>query len=141
MPKIDLWLSQNLIIQKKSETMPNEHSTTTLNDAIPGSLATDFIDSLQHQRSRLVIKEVVQEFIDSSALAQRVQGIILDALEADPAREKLKQWTTDIAKTEVNNCVSSKRDKNWNHIIGIGGVIIGVVGVIVAIVALFVKNG
>ncbi len=119
--------------------MPNHQPTTTLNDAIPGSLAGDFLDSLQHQRSRMIIKDVVQEFVDSSAFAQSVESILLKALEADPARCKLKQWTTDIAQTQINTYASSKSEKNWNKIIGFGGFIVGIVGIGVAIVALFVK--
>jgi hypothetical protein len=120
--------------------MPKSNPTTTLNDAIPGSLANDFMDSLQHQRSRLVIKEVVQECIDSSVFADRVENILLHALESDSARQKLQKWVTGIVQSEVTTYNSIKTEKNWSRIIGVGGVLVGVAGVVVAIVALYVNN-
>lgn len=110
--------------------------TTTLNDAISGDRAEQLTNDLQHQKSRLAIKDVVQEHIDSSKFAGRVKEIMLEALEADPAREKLSEWVTGIAKSEVNTHATARKERSLTRIIGVGGLITGALGVGVALLAI-----
>lgn len=110
--------------------------STTLNDPISSDRAEQLANDLQHQKSRLAIKDVVQEHIDSSAFADRVKEIMLDALAADPARKKLTDWVTSIAKTEVNTHATAKKERNLTRTIGVGGLVIGTLGVGVAVLAI-----
>jgi hypothetical protein len=73
---------------------------STLNDAIPGDRAAQLATDLQHQKSRLVIKEVVEEVVNSTDFAKKIKDIQLESLEADPARNKLKEWIESLIEKE-----------------------------------------
>ena len=65
---------------------------TTLNDPIPGSRAEELLDVLQHNKSRLIIKEVVEEYVGSSIFAQRIKEIVIEHTESVPFMEKTQGY-------------------------------------------------
>lgn len=83
--------------------------TTRLDNAISGDRAEQLASDLGHQKSRLAIQEVVKEYVGSSEFADRVKSIHLEALEADPARKKLKDWVCDVIEKEVTSDATNKR--------------------------------
>jgi hypothetical protein len=86
-------------------------STARLNDAIPGDRAEQLANDLQHSKSRAAIREVVEDYISSSAFADRVKSIQLEALEADPARDKLKFWVNDVVgKVLMSEAQKTRQD-------------------------------
>lgn len=82
---------------------------TTLNDAIPGDRAEQLASDLGHEKSRLAIQNVVKEYIGSSEFSDRVVGIQLGTLEADPARNKLKDWVNGLILTVTTSDASNAR--------------------------------
>lgn len=116
-------------------------SRTTLNDAISGDRAEQLASDLGHQKSQIAIRAVVESYVDSTAFANKVKEIQKEALEADPARNKLKDWVLDLIRTEMNTQSTKKTEKKWGMIIGVGGLVVGVFGIAVAIVAVVLNRG
>lgn len=116
--------------------MPESSPTTTLNDPIPGSRAEELFSALQHHKSRLIIKEVVQEYVDSSAFAEKVEHIQLRSLEADPARNKLKDWVIGVVKEYLAEQGLKRRNFIWPLAISIISAAGTIAAVVVAIIAL-----
>lgn len=63
-----------------------------LNDAISGDRAEQLANDLQHQKSRLVIKDVVEEYVGSSIFADRVKEIVVEHTDSVPFMEKTQKY-------------------------------------------------
>lgn len=109
---------------------------TRLNDPISGDRGEQLANDLQHHKSRLVIREVVEEYVGSSLFAERVKAIQLSALEADPARKKLKDWVVGVIQAHLADQGLKRRNFVWPLVISILSASGTIAAVIVAIVAL-----
>jgi len=114
--------------------MPEPQPQVTLNDRISGDRAEQLANDLQHQKSRLVIKEVVQEQIGSTDFERTVETILQRSLERDTTQDKLKPWFTRSFNTAVS-------ERGWQNKTFWIPVTISSVAVIVAIIAIFVNHG
>lgn len=106
--------------------MPEETSTTRLNDAISGDRAQQLANDLQHQKSRLVIKEVVEESIGSSMFADRVKSIVVEHTGTVEFMKKSQEYADDQ--------IDKRLFKNAKVVWGIvaGWIATGVIAFIVA---------
>lgn len=109
---------------------------TRLNDPISGDRGEQLASDLQHHKSRIVIKEVVEEYIGSSKFAERVEDIQLKSLEADPARNKLKGWVVGVIQTHLTEQGLKRRNFMWPLAISILSAIGTIAAAIIASVAL-----
>lgn len=81
--------------------MPNPHTSVTLNDPISGDRAEQFASDLQHQKSRLVIKNVVEEYVGSSLFATRVKEIVVEHTDTVPFMEKSQKYADKQIDTRL----------------------------------------
>ena len=65
---------------------------TILNDPISGDRAEQLANDLQHQKSRIVIKDVIDEYVGSSVFAKRVKEIVIDHTDTVPFMEKTQKY-------------------------------------------------
>ena len=68
---------------------------TQLNDAISGDRAEQFANDLQHQKSRAVIKEVLDEYSASAGYADRVKIIVVDHTDTVPFMKKVQGYADE----------------------------------------------
>lgn len=113
--------------------MPDRTTTTRLNDPVSGDRAEQLATDLQHQKSRLAIKDVVEEYIGSSSFADRIKTIQLEALESTVTYKKI----SDKVGNQIDSTLSDRNLKNRNfvipNLISAGAVVVAIVAVIVAI--------
>lgn len=116
--------------------MPEERRSETFDSAISGDTAGRFTHELKNHDSRMVIKDVVSEYIASSAFATRVKEIQLEALESTETYKKL----SDKVGNQIDKTLNDRNLKTKNFVIplifSIISAIAAVAAVIVAIVAL-----
>lgn len=73
----------------------------TLNDPISGDRAEQLASDLQHQKSRLVIKEVVEDYVGSSIFATRIKEIVIEHTESVPFMEKSQKYADQQINTRL----------------------------------------
>ena len=106
---------------------------TTLNDRISGDRAEQLATDLGHQKSRLVIQEVVKEYVGSTEFERIVEDTIKRSLEMDSTQAKLQPWFT----RSFDKAVSKRGWQNKTFWIP---TIIASIAAIAAVVAIFVKT-
>lgn len=117
--------------------MPNAQTpTTTLNDPIPGSTATDLFETLQHHKSRLIIKEVVEDYVGSSVFAKRVKDIELEMLESTETYKKV----SDKVQNQINTTLNDRNLKNRNFLIVNSLSALAVLTAIISVIVAISKN-
>lgn len=104
--------------------------TTTLNDAIPGDRAEQLASDLQHNKSRLVIKDVVEEYVSSSTFANRVKKIQGEHLESTETYKKI----SDKVQTQIDSTLNDRHLKSRNFIFPIVVSVISAAGTIAAVI-------
>ena len=134
--------------------MPDDQQQrASFNDPISGDRAERLAADLGHQKSRIAIQEVVKDYVGSTEFADKVEGIMLKALEADPARNKLKEWAVDIAQKEIGSDAAQTKltervdarieetlkSRSWRNKTFWIPTSIATIAAIAAVVAIFVK--
>jgi hypothetical protein len=105
--------------------------TTLLEHAVSGDRAEQLANDLGHQKSRMVIKSVVEEYVGSSQFAQRVKAIQLEMLESTETYKKID----GKVQSQIDATLNARNLKNRNFIVP--NIIAGI-SVIVALGAVIV---
>lgn len=103
---------------------------TTLNDRISGDRAEQLATDLGHQKSRLVIQEVVKEYIGSTEFERTIEDTIKRSLEMDSTQSKLQPWFTRSFNTAASQ-------RGWQNKTFWVPTIIALIAAIAAVVAIF----
>lgn len=71
------------------------NSSVQLNDAIPGDRAEQLASDLLHQKSRVAINSVVEDYVGSSDFEKRIIEIIQKHTDTVPFMEKSQKYADD----------------------------------------------
>lgn len=85
-------------------------SSSQLNDAISSDRAEQLAIDLGHQKSRMVIMEVVEEHIGSSKFENRVKEIQSTHLESTETYKKI----SDKVQTQIDKTLADRNIKSRN---------------------------
>lgn len=112
-----------------------DNPVTQLDAPISGDRAEQLADDLQHHKSRVAIKTVVEEYVESAAFATRVKAIMLEALESTVTYEKI----SDKVGNQVGNILTQKGLKNRNFLWPLGISIVAALAAIGSLIVSIVK--
>lgn len=108
--------------------------STTLEHAISGDRAEQLANDLGHQKSRMVIKSVVEEYVGSSVFATRVKEIGLESLESTETYKKI----SDKVQGQIDTTLTDRNLKNRNftisNIFSTVSILVAIGAVVVAII-------
>jgi len=73
----------------------NQQNPVQLNDAIPGDRAEQLASDLQHQKSRVAINSVVEDYVGSSNFEKRIVEIVEKHTNTVPFMKKSKKYADE----------------------------------------------
>lgn len=112
--------------------MAQNNYSQKFNDAISGDRAAQLANDLGHQKSRLVIQEVVRDYINSTDFDRKVKDIQRENLESTETYKKIE----DKVQSQIDKTLADRGLKAKNFWIP---VVISVVSLIVTVMSIIVS--